>query len=426
MSNSKPPSNSAASSSDSSNTSGFEHLVTRSLMDDDEKLSMPPNFQQFLAFPQPSALDQDQPVYRSLLIHPSNLSGSDSQLGHGGSNLSGTKMDPDLMPPSLSSFKSAPLLNVNPWSSSSSSSSGVKARVSDFAEQLVHVSAAPVPDLPSYFEKYTSFQSLQFPKKIFEQITEALKLMPVDFELLGSRQQIHGSFYEEHNSAKFQINLFKNGRKYLVEVQRRSGDSMAFNTLYQRLKKELLEMPNCIIDQSQGQAVQAPAPPRPQAYDVILDQSSLQPLKTMAESQYVDVAREGMKMLARCSSSDQNHVLLSNQCLDLFRSRLSSPDEELARYAAFILANLSRSSAFSESLSSAPPLLDTLFSALQRTDSKEIRRQVAQSVHNVSLSRPNCFSKDQLEILRPLRASPDTRLSQIIDNTLARFQVGQV
>ena len=219
---------------------------------------------------------------------------------------------------------------------------------SNFEEQqLAKVALSPVQVLPSYFEKYTSFQSLHSPEKIFEQLVEALKrLSSTTWELLGSRQQIHGSFCEKHNLIKFQVNLFKKDRDcYIVEVQRASGDSSAFNNFFLKLKKELANAPDCILHErpvfeSKVDEEDDDELSRPPSHNVTLDQSSLNPLKTMAESKYVDVAREGMKMLAQLSVFPQNLPLLSSQCRVLFQSLLSSPDEDLARYSGFILAKL--------------------------------------------------------------------------------------
>jgi hypothetical protein len=229
-----------------------------------------------------------------------------------------------------------------------SSSSGISTQLSEIKEQLKQVSETPVPDLPSYFEKYTSFETCHIPRQIFEQITEALELLSAEFKLLGSRHQIQGSFCEKYNSTKFKVNLFKNKDRYLVELQRVSGDSMTFNILYQKLMKKLLAVPNSVcrplnptIESKYALNSSDKEFGLPPANNVTLDQFSLQPLKLMAESKYVDVAREGMKTLAQCSISPQNHRLLANQCLDLFYSLLSSQDEDLARYAAFIVGQLS-------------------------------------------------------------------------------------
>lgn len=60
----------------------------------------------------------------------------------------------------------------------------------------------------------------------------------------ASARQIKGSFTDENNmTCSFRISLFKaaSGEGYVVEFQRRSGDSIAFNTLFSRVSTQMEE-----------------------------------------------------------------------------------------------------------------------------------------------------------------------------------------
>lgn len=90
-----------------------------------------------------------------------------------------------------------------------------------------------VSNLPSYYDKYTSFDvKQQDPSIIFNaMINAAENLAEFDSESIPNPAHIAlVSKTNDENYLKIQINLFeKSNGKFLVEIQRIRGDSMEFN-----------------------------------------------------------------------------------------------------------------------------------------------------------------------------------------------------
>jgi len=242
----------------------------------------------------------------------------------------------------------------------------------------------------------------------------------VDFELSASQYQINGTAYQNHTSCNFRMNIFKKERGFLVEYQRRSGDPLLFNSFFRYVKSKAGEL---LEDQGIALAAAEPltkfcAPD----YDIVLDADSLGPLQSMAESPYVDVSREGMKMLAKCSSTPANHEVMS-KLLDLFGKHLSTKDEEVCRYTAFILANLSKTASVCAKLITKP-FLDAIFDQMEHSDNRETCRQLAQLVSNISAAHADVL-KNYSKNLNKLQASSatDTKFKSLVQSALARVDM---
>lgn len=299
-----------------------------------------------------------------------------------------------------------------------------KASISGTEEQELNNNFEPVPEVPSYVEKYTTFASRSFPNDILRKVMEILRsFSTVDYELNAPLYQINGTVYENYASANFRVNLFKKEkeRAYLVEFQRRSGDAMLFNSFFRFVKSKSAD-----ILEDQAAAVAAAQPVNkftPPSYDLLLEAETLSPLQSMAESQYVDVAREGMKMLAKCSTTSDNHQVLAKM-LDLVLKHFTSKDEELTRYSAFILANLTKTEAVCTRLIKEQTV-EPLFAQLKATENREVSRQLAQILVNVSeVDSESLRRQEYVSTLRQLsNSSNDTKFKSLVQATLARVDM---
>jgi len=105
----------------------------------------------------------------------------------------------------------------------------------ELSDQLNQIDTLSIPQVPSFVEKYTSFQSRKSPLEICQLIIKTVKKMPnVEFKFIGKTSSFIGTF---NGSVRFQINLFKNENGYMIECQRIYGDRVDFNEFYKMLVK---------------------------------------------------------------------------------------------------------------------------------------------------------------------------------------------
>lgn len=280
----------------------------------------------------------------------------------------------------------------------------------------------PVPDVPSYVEKYTSFTCSSFPNDILKKLVEIFKEYPtIDFELHAAQYSISGTTYRDHASCNFRANVFRGKGHNIVEFQRRSGDAMVFNAFFRHVKSksaELMEDPNVAVVAADNSNKFVPP-----SYDIVLDAESLVPLKNMADSPFVDVAREGMKMLAKCSASADNHGTLAS-LMALYNKFLTAQlkDEELVRYTAFTLANISKNDAVCKELS-GKQWLETIVNELRSSENRETCRQLAQVVNNICQYHPDELKSFVPTLKTVLGATADLKLKSVVQSTLGRIDL---
>ena len=105
-----------------------------------------------------------------------------------------------------------------------------------------------VPELPSYFEKYTSFEisNTRNPEDIFKKMEETA----TDLEGFACESKANEWFVtlfertDSYEQVRIAMNLFvKQDGKYLLEIQRRRGDSFKFNKAFRIIKSKMLNLP---------------------------------------------------------------------------------------------------------------------------------------------------------------------------------------
>ena len=108
--------------------------------------------------------------------------------------------------------------------------------------------STPVPELPSYFEKFTSFE-ISIPKsleEIFKKMEETANNLE-GFTCESKANRWFVTLFERSDSeerVKIAMNLFvKPDGKYLLEIQRLRGDSIKFITAFKTIKSKMLNLP---------------------------------------------------------------------------------------------------------------------------------------------------------------------------------------
>ena len=102
-----------------------------------------------------------------------------------------------------------------------------------------------VPNIPSYYDKYTSISLREDdPDKVFERMKASVKNLP-DFKVTSMesfcRIDLDGTvLYDNGYTLRIHLNLFRKiDGKLLLEVQRRSGNSFDFHTIYKIIEANL-------------------------------------------------------------------------------------------------------------------------------------------------------------------------------------------
>jgi len=132
--------------------------------------------------------------------------------------------------------------------------------------------------------------------------------------------------------------------KFLVEVQRRSGDVFHFAEIYNSIKTQLQK--SGLINGDE--VTDYPHSPSQSSDEYMWDlsdpkqaQADMKNLLEMCASKYVDVKAEGLRALCHLSTDANVHVLmLELVTVDVCCSSLSSVVEDVHRCALTILANL--------------------------------------------------------------------------------------
>lgn len=152
-----------------------------------------------------------------------------------------------------------------------------------------------VPPSPFFLEK-DSHEVAQSPATLFQCINAALSMLEVDAKFVSQDFKFHCTAYPNFNRVDFVIAVYQKSSVHtalVVEFQRRSGCTLSYRHLLQGLR-------NALRLDSGRRALSYFGPPV-----MDLDDEDLPPLKSadlepvvgMVSSEYIDVQREGAKIL---------------------------------------------------------------------------------------------------------------------------------
>jgi len=151
------------------------------------------------------------------------------------------------------------------------------------------------------------------------------------------------SAYHEGSKLVFKVRVYTLAeRKYCLEFQRRSGNSMLFCQIYRVCLGELFNRHLLAADSVPSVA---PLPPlavsRVAPFDSSKAAEAVTSLRQMASSSYVDVVCEGVRALSELAAdSSLQVVLLKADVLEIFVRGMQSDSEDLRRCGVTGCANL--------------------------------------------------------------------------------------
>lgn len=304
---------------------------------------------------------------------------------------------------------------------------------------------------PSYVEKYTTVKSRTAPNLILAAVVAIFRdFNVVDFSYDVERFMVEGEVYVNQETTKVKTQVFCSkslGGVYLVEFQRRSGSCMLFNQFFSQVKQALARSIVLVDDKPKNSSISKTSFDNQNNsnnsnnkgqslfdascldYEIQVDEETLKPLQAFVDSEYVDVARQGMNMLGRLSLSTCNHVALAASCSQVLLRNLLAKDEELCRLSLFVLANVTQTEEVCVQIATKP-WLDALFQILSTEESnnscnksQEIYRQASRVILNISQCVPNEINKPAyVQVLQQrVRVSVDHRFKAFVDSALARL-----
>lgn len=218
------------------------------------------------------------------------------------------------------------------------------------ADEVVHYDEAPLPPRPRYYEKYSSFTTKMDATSLHDSLQTYFEAASIDFET-HQQTKAFGGVHQTRSGREctFRVNLFdsKNDRgesEILVEFQRASGCSLAFNDLYTDVSRG--------IGSGITQVIPSEGEPMPSidssSLGIVLDAPSLKALYGLVLSPHLEQIRDGFKILAHVSKDSKNaSVLLQSlngerkrSLSEVIASALQCQDPTSNRHALILLSNL--------------------------------------------------------------------------------------
>jgi hypothetical protein len=318
------------------------------------------------------------------------------------------------------------------------------------AAALPQSSGPQAPLLPSHVERFSAFVSARDPPTIMRACVAYLDKIKMDYQYTPLRFKLSGVGYDSSASYNFKIKIFAHRTStslFVCEVQRRSGDVVAFSNFYRTL---LANLGSDIVDHSYLEELSSereraklsnnssgiatlPLPSFNLAPvsltgnnnsvgpgQVILDEQTTTCLLDMSNCRETDILRESMRTLSAVSSLPQNqakllsttstgnsktgltspqhqHVNTSkdtrSRVIQLVASMLVSKDKECVRCAATLLSNIMQQPGVHPQLLTLVPGTVSLLDASDSSETsnstsflaaREIKRQIARALLRLS------------------------------------------
>jgi hypothetical protein len=247
-------------------------------------------------------------------------------------------------------FPLNPKANLSPSSSIGSDNYSPIVQKNKLALSQVVVARVEPPSPPGgYLEpSYHVFSSAN-PTALMQSVLNVLAAQQVDCEARHQEFKIKCHAYRSCARLSFYVHVFSVGegtsKRYAVEFQRRTGDSMHFREIYRSAKRSLAE--NQLIERVKASSIRPdqPAPP-PLEAQVTLEQvkDTVKSLLLMVNSKFVDLKTQGLVALADLTASEPKvqSMMLESGVLDALVQELTSSSSTSTTSASATVADISR------------------------------------------------------------------------------------
>lgn len=276
--------------------------------------------------------------------------------------------------------------------------------------QTTQVVDAPiiVREAPIYTER-TSFMTDVLPTVLLRTILLFLTSRPrVRCRSNMKKLTLTCDAYSRFGQVHFVVSIFKRSSQFLVEFQRRCGDHTLFFDLYYATLRHMRKDITGGVEWEEVERREAREETTTQDEShVELSDECLEPLVAMATSKFVDVAREGARVIIGASYFPANQEFLANAVStpSVLKTLLAHSDPDLVRFGVTLSANLAQCAA-------AQPLVKEFSPKLQewasQDDLPEVNHQASEALRMIGVVKPNDLPGDlkQLYIDAGLAAGP--------------------
>jgi len=223
-----------------------------------------------------------------------------------------------------------------------------------FSAPLLPVDVEPPPVPGGYLEPSSHFFSRASPQLLFRELKGALDGMEseligtIDVTIVAPKFKLSCVAYKPGElSLPFMARVFRvdpdsDGKRYALELQRRSGDCLHFWEIWSGTKRHF-QIKGLVEN---GKPVPLPLRRPAPKLDVEVTpeqiQSTVKCLLEMASSEYVDVKSQAIQALSKMTVADARtlQLMVSEDCLEMLLKSISSKLEDEHRCAVSALANL--------------------------------------------------------------------------------------
>lgn len=185
---------------------------------------------------------------------------------------------------------------------------------------------------------------------VMQIINERLqKTLELSMQYSPTQHKWNAVYLRGSSTCKIEIRLYKEDEEsFIVEVNRLSGDSIVFRSLYNELKSDFSafisnrsEMERASEANSVSSHALPPLAPLSD-YEII---ASLRPVLEMVNSVLLDVREQGCQILCDiCAQEDIHHILASSGCVkELICNVIAAKSTEIKNFAVCALAAVSSS-----------------------------------------------------------------------------------
>jgi len=253
----------------------------------------------------------------------------------------------DLSPPTL--WKSATSASTSSKIDSyqGPKKSSIEVSKSSYVPKEILVEPPTVPG--GYLEPSYHVFSRVKPVPLLEAIVVFAKSNGLEFRVLPEKYKVKCVSYPLGESkvpfvaSIFQMDSDKQGKRYAVEFQRRSGDILHFSDLWATCRRLFAEKGFIEKEKEIPKKFETPKLDDVTVTDKQI-RETLQCLLQMASSSCCDVKCQAIAALSKMSTEEQvQKLMLEEACLDAFLTAAASKMEDIHRCAVYALANLAQS-----------------------------------------------------------------------------------
>lgn len=211
----------------------------------------------------------------------------------------------------------------------------------DAFEPVVHEDWIPPCPKGDYVEPlhHVYCSSNVSPRMVYLSSFDALVEQRVDCIPQGHKFKIACESFCEDAKVVFRVRVYSlRDGKFCLEFQRRAGDAFHFHSLYHNCLRKLASENLIVLERALPPVF---APEQPVRFDPSRAPETLDLLRQMISSPFVDVSCEGLRSLCQFARQSQMHEpLFEAGVLAIFVDGLRSPNEEYRRLATAGCANL--------------------------------------------------------------------------------------